>query len=190
MSVLSSLNEIKPGIVLLHNGEPYFVQWSNFLRMQQRKPVMRTKLKHLVSGKVLEISFKPGDRVESADLARKKVNFLYHNHEGAHFMDNESYEQFALGDDVLGEQVRFLKEGLEVQVLIFNDQPITAELPPKIEYTVTSTPPGVRGDSAQGRVTKEATCENGLIVKVPLFVKEGDVIRVNTETGEYVERVE
>jgi len=105
-------------------------------------------------------------------------------------MDNESYEQFSFADDTIKEKVPYLKEGLEVHILKFNGSPINVELPPKIELKVTTADPGVRGDSAQGSVMKEATCENGLVIRVPLFVKEGDVVRLSTETGEYVERVE
>lgn len=184
------MTDIKPGVVLLYNGEPYVVQWSNFMRMQQRKPVMQTKMKHLVSGKVIEYSFKPGETIEEADLERVRVNFLYHDHEGSHFMDNESYEQYNLSDATLGDKVKFLKEGMEAQILKFNDNPINVEIKPKIELKVTSAPEGVRGDSAQGSVMKEIILENGLAIRAPLFVKEGDIVRVSTDTGEYLERVE
>lgn len=190
MAILSSMTDIKPGVVLLYNGEPYLVQWSNFMRMQQRKPVMQTKMKHLVTGKVIEYSFKPGETIESADLERIRVNFLYHDHEGSHFMENENYEQFSFSDELLGTKAKFLKEGMEVQILKFNGNAINVDLPPKVEFKVTSAPPGVRGDSAQGSVMKECILENGLMVRTPLFVKEGDVVKVSTETGEYVERVE
>lgn len=184
------MTDIKPGVVLLYNGEPYLVQWSNFMRMQQRKPVMQTKMKHLVSGKVIEYSFKPGETIESADLERIRVNFLYHDHEGSHFMENENYEQFSFSDELLGTKAKFLKEGMEVQILKFNGNAINVDLPPKVEFKVTSAPPGVRGDSAQGSVMKECILENGLMVRTPLFVKEGDVVKVSTDTGEYVERVD
>lgn len=190
MSILSSMTEIKPGVVLLYNGEPYVVQWSNFMRMQQRKPVMQTKMKHLVSGKVIEYSFKPGETIEAADLERIRVSFLYHDHEGSHFMENENYEQFSFSDELLGVKAKFLKEGMEVQILKFNGNAINVDLPPKVEMKVTSAPPGVRGDSAQGSVMKECILENGLMVRTPLFVKEGDVVKVSTDTGEYVERVD
>lgn len=190
MAILSSMTEIKPGVVLLYNGEPYVVQWSNFMRMQQRKPVMQTKMKHLVSGKVIEYSFKPGETIEEADLERIRVNFLYHDHEGSHFMENENYEQFTFADTTLGDKVKFLKEGMEVQILKFNGNAINVDLPPKVEFKVTSAPPSVRGNSAQGSVMKECILENGLMIKAPLFVKDGDIVKVSTDTGEYVERVE
>lgn len=190
MSVLPNLNSIKPGVVILRNGEPYIVQWSNFLRMQQRKPVMQSKLRHLVTGKVLEVSFHPGESVEEADLERVKANFLYHDHEGSHFMDNVNFEQFSFSDETLGDKKNFLKDGMEVEILKFNGNPINLAIAPKVQLKVTSAPPGVRGDSAQGGVMKEVTLENGLIIKAPLFIKEGDMLVVNTDTGEYVERAE
>jgi elongation factor P len=190
MPVLPNLNSIKVGLVILYDGAPYTVQEANFVRMQQRKPVMQTKLKHLVTGNTLEYSFKAGEKVETAELDRNKASFLYADHEGAHFMDNESYEQFSLDDAVIGDKKKFIKDGTEVLVSKFNGIPITIELPPKIEMTITDAPPGIKGDSAQGRVMKEATLENGTTVKVPLFVNTGDMIRINTDTGDYVERVE
>ena len=188
--VLPNLNSIKVGLVILYEGEPYIVQTAHFVRMQQRKPVMQTKMKHLVTGQTLEYSFKPGDKVETAELDRSKASYLYADDAGVNFMDSASYEQFALDIAVLAGQQRFLKEGSDVVVLRFNGKPIAIELPPKMEYRITSAAPGRTGDSAQGKVMKDAILENGMTIRVPLFVQEGDVIRVNTETGDYVERVE
>ncbi len=190
MPVLPTLNSIKVGLTILFHNEPYIVQTANFVRMQQRKPVMQTKLKHLITSRVVEYSFKAGESVETADLERIKANFLYKDAEGAHFMENANYEQYTFTAEQLGTQMGFLKDGMEVDILLFNDAAITVALPPKFELKVTSTPDGARGDSAQGRVLKDATMENGLMVRVPIFVKEGDTIRVSTETGEYSERVE
>ena len=188
MSVLPSLNSIKVGLIILYNGEPYQVQIANFVRMQQRKPVMQTKLKHLVTGKVLEYSFKPGEKVEEAELEKHKANFLYRDLQGIHFMDQESYEQFDITATTVGESINLIKEGTEVMVLVFNGSPIAVELPKKVELKVTSAPPAVKGDTA-GNVTKLVTVETNAQIATPLFVKEGDIIRVNTDTGQYVERV-
>lgn len=187
--MISTLNDIKKGLVVTINNEPYLVLEAKFLRMQQRKPVMQTKLKNLINGKVLENNFKPGDRIEEADIAKKKVNYLYHDQSGYHFMDNENYEQFFVPVETIGEPAQFLKEGVAVEAVYFNNQPISIQLPPKIDLKVTSAAPGVRGDTAQGKATKPITLETGLTINAPLFVKEGDTIRLNTETGEYVERV-
>ena len=187
--MISSLNDIKQGLAINYNNEPYLVMESNFVRMQQRKPVMQTKLKNLISGKVLEYSFKAGEKVEEADLVRKKVNYLYKSGEEYNFMDNDSYEQFSLSSEQIGKKGFYLKDGTEVTLLFFNEVPINLEIPPKMNFKVTSAPPGVKGDSAQGRVNKLAILENGMEIGVPLFVKENDIIKINTETGEYVERV-
>jgi elongation factor P len=184
----STLNDIKVGLVINYEGEPYIVLEAHFVRMQQRKPVMQTKMRHLITGKVLEISFKPGDRVETADLARKKVSYLYRETDQFHFMDGETFEQFSLPKSLIGGKSDYLKDGETVDVLYYNDKPMNLELPKKVELKVIETEPGARGDTAQGAVLKPAKLETGATLNVPLFVKEGDIIRVNTERGEYVER--
>lgn len=187
MSTLPSLNSIRVGITLLYNGEPFQVQTAQFSRQQQRKPVMQTKMKSLITGKVLEINFKPGDTLEEADLEKRKANFLYRDDRGVYFMDSESYDQFSLDTDLLGERALLLKEGTTVDIVTFEEKPISVSLPPKIDLHVTSAPPGIKGDSA-GSVTKHVTLETGLVVQAPLFIKEGDVLRINTDTLTYVER--
>ena len=119
MSVLGSLNDIKQGIAVNYNGEPYLVVHAKFVRMQQRKPVMQTKMRNLINGKILEYSFKPGDRVETADITQKKVNFLYAAGMEYVFMDGETFEQFSFDKDKLGDQINFLKEGIEVKLMLF-----------------------------------------------------------------------
>ncbi|PIS05197.1 MAG: elongation factor P [Candidatus Buchananbacteria bacterium CG10_big_fil_rev_8_21_14_0_10_42_9] len=186
---INTLNDIKQGTNVLYQGEPYIVVEAKFVRMQQRKPVMQTKLKNLISGKVVEYNFKAGETVEEANLSRTKANFLYADDSGFNFMDETSYEQFSLDADVIGDKKDFLKEGNQIDVLNFEDKPVSISLPAKINLKVTSAPEGVKGDTAQGRVTKTAELETGATVQVPLFIKTGDTIKINTETGEYVERV-
>ena len=188
MAILPSLNSIRVGVTILVNGEPYQVLTSNFVRMQQRKPVMQTKLRNLKNSKVLEISFKPGDTVEEAELEKRKASYLYKDDRGIYFMDAETYDQVMIDSDVLGDRSQLLQEGMVVDILFFNDAPLSISLPPKIDLKVTSAPPPIKGDSA-GNVTKNVTFETGLQLNVPLFVKEGDVVRINTDTLEYVERV-
>ncbi len=187
--MLSTLNDIKKGLNILQNGEPYVVMEAHFVRMQQRKPVMQTKLKNLINGKVAEINFHPGDRVEEADLQRKKVDYLYNDGENFHFMAQDDFEQFTISKENIATQIDYLRDGDKVDALYFNGNPVSISLPPKVELKVVSAPEGVKGNSAQGRVTKTAEMETGLKIQVPLFVKENDIIRINTDTGEYVERV-
>lgn len=187
--MLSSLNDIKKGLNILYEGEPYVVAEANFVRMQQRKPVMQTKMKNLLNGKVAQVNFHPGDRVEEADLMRKKADYLYNDGTSYNFMSQDDFEQFSIAKESVGDKVGYLKEGDKVDALYFNGNPVSVSVLPKVELKVVSAPEGVKGDSAQGRVTKAAEMETGITIQVPLFVKEGDIIRINTESGEYVERV-
>jgi elongation factor P len=187
MAILSSLNSIKAGLSILVDGEPYLVLWADFMRTAQRKPVMRTKLKNLINGKVMEKSFHPGDKVAEADLARGKASYLYKDDNNIYLMNSESFEQFSISLEQVGDKVKYLKEGSELEILYFNDNPITVALPIKLRLKVVTAPPGVKGDTA-GNVTKKVILENGLEVDTPLFVKEGDDIIINTDSGEYVER--
>jgi elongation factor P len=189
MATLSTLNDIKKGLNILHENEPYTVMEANFVRMQQRKPVMQTKLKNLINGKVAEINYHPGDRVEEANLQRKKVDYLYNDGDNYYFMSQDDFEQFSIERESIINQVGFMKDGDKVDALYFNGNPVSVKLQPKVEIKIVSAPDGVRGDSAQGRVTKLAELETGASINVPLFVKVGDIVRINTETGENVERV-
>jgi len=187
--MISTLNDIKKGLNVIQNDEPYVVMEANFVRMQQRKPVMQTKLKNLLNGKVAEVNFHPGDRVEEADLMRKKVDYLYNDGDNYYFMSQDDFEQFSIAKENIGDKAGFLKDGDKVDALYFNGNPVSVSLQPKVELKVVSAPEGVKGNSAQGRVTKVAELETGITIQVPLFVKGGDTVRINTETGEYVERV-
>jgi elongation factor P len=136
----------------------------------------------------MEYSFKFGERIEEADVSKESANFLYTDEAGTHFMNNETFETVDLPKETTLDQEKFLKEGLGVQILRFNNKPVSIELPIKIDYKVTEAPPGVVGNSG-GNVTKPVTVETGLVVNAPMFIKEGDIIRVDSRTGEYVERV-
>lgn len=181
------LNDLKLGTVILYNKEPFQVIWSNRMRTAQRKPVMQTKLRNVITGKVMEYSFKFGEKVEEADVTREKANFLYADEDGTHFMNNETFETVDMPKEVTQEQENFLKEGMEVQILRFNNKPVSIDLPIKVELKVTEAPPNVVGNSG-GSVTKPVTMETGLSVNVPMFIKEGDLLRIDTRSGEYVER--
>lgn len=181
------LNDVKLGAVVLMNKEPYQVIWSNRMRTAQRKPVMQAKLRNVISGKVMEYSFKFGEKVEAADVTREKATFLYADDDGTHFMNTETFETVDLPKEVTLEQEGFLKESMEVQVLRFNNKPVSIELPIKVELKVVDAPPSVVGNSG-GNVTKPVKMETGLMVNAPMFVKEGDILRIKTDTGDYVER--
>jgi elongation factor P len=182
------LNDLKLGKVISINDEPYQVVWNQHIKVARGGAVMKTKLKNLISGNTLEKSFNGSDNITEADITRRKANFLYKQEDDFHFMDNESFEQFQFSQDSLGDLIKYLIEGQEVDVLVFNDRPVSIALPTKVTLEVKSAPEGIKGNSA-GAVTKTIILENDLEIRTPLFVKSGDKVVVNTETGEYVERV-
>lgn len=182
------ISDIKLGAILLFNNEPMQIIWSNRMRTAQRKPVMQTKLRNVITGKVIEYSFKFGEKIEEADVSRERANFLYADEMGTHFMNNETFETVDFAKEITESQEQFLKEGMEVQILRFNDKPVSLELPIKVDLKVTESPPGVVGNSAGG-VTKSITLETGLQVQAPMFIREGETVRIDTRTSEYVERV-
>ena len=150
--------------------------------------LVRLKMRNLLTKAVFDKTFKAGDKFKEPDLALVPASFLYADNEGGHFMDQESYETHTFNADMLGDALDFLTEGLIVQIQKFNGNPIAIQLPQHVELTVTYTEPGARGDTASGNVTKPAKLETGIEVKVPLFIKEGEKIRVSTETREFASR--
>ena len=182
------MNDLKLGVVISWEGQPWVIQYTQHVQMGRGSAVLRTKIKNLIDGRVQEQTFKGGDKIERADLSRSQAQLLYPEGEHFVFMDNKSYEQFFLPADVVGGLARYVKEGSDVDMLSFEGKPVSISLPTKVELKVAETEPGVRGDTAQGSVTKPAKLETGHTLQVPLFVKPGDVIRVNTETDTYVER--
>ena len=183
-----NLSDIKTGKAITLNGEPYFVTFHQHSKTGRAGAVLRTKLRSLKTGTVLDKTFQGADKIEEAEITKAKAQYLYREGDNFFFMDNASYEQFLLPKSVLGDSVKFLTENTEVTILNYNNQPINIELPVKMEFRVTEAPPAIRGNTADGG-TKQVTLETGIKVNTPLFIKEGDVLRINTETGEYVERV-
>ncbi|MEK7618114.1 MAG: elongation factor P [Patescibacteria group bacterium] len=181
------LNDLKIGTIILWEGQPVQVIWSNRMRTAQRKPVMQTKLRNVITGKVYEYSFKFGESIDEADVAREKANFLYADGEGTHFMNNETFETVDIAKKITESQEKFLKEGMEISILRFNNKPVSIELPIKVELKVVEAPPDTKGNSA-GKITKLVKMETGLMVDAPMFIKEGDLLRIDSRSGEYVER--
>ncbi len=182
-----SLTEIKVGTVITINGEPYVVVKSEHHKVARGGATLKTKLKNLISGSIMERTYQGNDRAEEADVQKRKATYLYKDDQFAHFMDTETFEQYSLEVENLGGKERFMKDGIEVIVLHFEGKPMTVELPIKVELKVTSAPPGVRGNSA-GNVSKTAELETGATITVPMFVETDDIIRINTDTETYVER--
>jgi len=182
-----NFNEIKTGKVIKVNGEPFVIIKTDHHKMGRGGAVLKVKCRNLVSGNMLEQTFQGVEKAEEADTETKKANFMYKDKDEANFMDNASYEQFSLSLETIGDSAMFLKEGTDVDVLYFESRPVSISLPIKMEFRVVSAPPGVKGNSA-GNVNKQAEIETGAKINVPMFINEGDVIRINTDTGEYVER--
>ncbi len=185
-----AFNEIKLGKVVKWNDAPYIITKTEHSKQARAGAVLRVKMKNLLTGAVIENTFQGSDKAEEADLERgQKAQYLYKDEDNAYFMDQESFEQFGLPTDQIETQLMYLSEGENVLYMSFEGKPVGLDLPPKVTLRVTEAPDGVKGDSAQGRVMKTATLESGYEFQVPLFIKEGDLVKVNTETGEYVERV-
>jgi elongation factor P len=188
MAILS-YNEIVQKKVIVYNNEPYKVLSSHVFRMQQRKPVNQTKLQHLVSGKVIEISFHQNESVPEADIERMAATYLYTNKGESWFCEEGNPKnRFSFAEDAVHEKVQWLKQNSPVECLVFDEKPVTLEIPIKVDLKVTEAAPAVKGDTVSGG-NKQVTLESGASVQTPLFINEGDVLRINTELGEYVGRV-
>ncbi len=189
MSVLS-YNEILPKKVIIFNDEPYVVVSSHVFRKQQRKPVNVTKLKSLKSGRVVEYSFHQNENAEEAELEKKMITFIYEQ-KGEywfHEVGNKS-QRFALSGDLIGPAAKYMKANTDVEALVYDEEIIGVSLPIKVELKVTEAMPAVKGNTAQGAL-KDVTLETGAHIMVPMFINEGDIISINTETENYVERME
>lgn len=182
-----SLSDIKTGKNIVLNEEPYTVMYHEHSKTGRAGAVLRTKLKNLRTGAVLDKTFQGYDKVDEAEVIKTKAQYLYRDGNEYYFMDNENFEQFFLSADVLKETVSYLIEGTEVDILHFADSPINIDLPIKMKLRVVEAPPGVRGDTVSAG-TKTVTLETGKKVNTPLFVDTDDYIIVNTQTGEYVSR--
>jgi elongation factor P len=185
---MPSTSDFRPGLVIKYNNELWTVVEFQHVNPGNWRAFVRTKLKNLKSGKVLENRFRAGEAIEIVRIERKEYQFLYRDAAGYVFMDKENYEQLTVDESQIGDGAHFLRDGESVDIL-FNGNEITGiELPITVDLSVRETVPGVKGDSANPG-TKPATVETGATVNVPLFISSGDVIRIDTRTGEYIERV-
>lgn len=187
---LIGANELKRKMLIGIEGQPYVVLDVFFASPTARgaATMVRTKLRHLLTGAVLEKSFRSNEKFEEPDVELVPASYLYSDGDGYHFMDEKSFEQFAFPADEVGSDRNYLKEGQTLQVLKYNGQAVSLQLPQYVELEIVSTELGQRGDTASGGATKNATVETGLVVKVPLYMKEGEVVRVSTQTGEVAGR--
>ncbi len=189
MAILS-YNEITLKKIIEYNNEPFEVLASHVFRKQQRKPVNQTKLKGLKSGKMLEISFHQSETVPEADIEKKEFVYVFKNRGEVWFHEEGNpKDRFSLPEEQVHNELQFIKEKTVVTALLWNEEIIGIKVPVKVELVVVEAPPAVKGNTAQGG-SKQVVLETGATISTPLFINEGDIVRVNTNTGEYVERVE
>lgn len=189
MAVLS-YNEILPKCIINYNNEPYEVLSAHIFRMQQRKPVNQTKLRQLVGGKVLEIAFHQNETVTEADVGKMQAQYLYTNRGESWFAEEgNAKNRFSFLEEIVHDKVQWLVPNTSVEVLTYEEKPMTIKIPVKVELAVKDAPPAVKGNTVSGG-TKLALLATGAKVNVPLFINTGDIVRINTDSGEYTERVE
>ncbi|BDC35027.1 elongation factor P [Candidatus Dependentiae bacterium Noda2021] len=184
-----STSDFRKGCKILFRDQPYMVVDFQHVKPGKGGAFVRTKMKNMLTGLMHEETFRSGEKFPSPDLAYRQMQFLYEQDGLYDFMDQESFEQISLNKDQVEEVLDYLKEQVIYTVLYFGERPIAVTPPLHMEFMVKETPPGVKGDTAQGGATKPATLETGKVIQVPLFVNEGDSIKVDTRTGDYIERV-
>lgn len=183
-----STNDVRPGMALnLPDGLFQVVEYQH-TKPGKGKAFVKMKLKNLDTGSLVERTFRAGENVQDAKIDRRSFQYLYKDDMGFHFMDAETYEQMTVSTELIGDAASFLREGMEVQLPVFEANPIGIDLQASVELEVTYAEPGVRGDRVSG-ATKPVTVETGLVVQAPLFIEQGDVIKVDTRSGEYITRV-
>jgi len=183
--------DFKRGLAILVEGQPYVILEYSVQTPSARgaATLVRSRVRHVITAQVLDMTFKSGEKFEEPDLERRKINFMYGDGDEYHFMDEQSYEQFHLGSEALGDATRWLSEGVSLRSIVFEGRVVGVELPQFVEFEVTETGPGGRSDMASGKVTKEATLANGTTIRVPVYLAVGERVVVDTTTGEFVKRV-
>lgn len=184
-------SDFKKGLAIQVEGIPYVIMEFSVQTPSARgsATLVRIKGRNVITGQVLDMTFKSGDKFEEPDLERRKINFMYSDGDDYHFMDEESYEQFHMRREALGETVQWLREGVTLRSIVFQSRVVGVELPQFVEMKVVETGPGGRSDMASGKVTKPATLENGTEIRVPVYLDAGESVIVDTGTGEFVKRV-
>jgi len=183
-----STSDFRNGLKIEIDGSPFVIVYFQHVKPGKGGAFVRTKIKNILNGKTVDKTFRAGEKVGEPDVEERKMQFLYNDGENCIFMDTQTYDQIPITDDVIGDGLKFLLENAEVGVLFWKGAPVNIELPSFVEIVVQHSDPGVKGDTSSG-VTKPATLETGAVLQVPLFIKEGEKIRVDTRTGEYCERV-
>lgn len=184
-----STSEMKGGLKIIVEGQAYSIVSNEAVKPGKGQAFNRVKIKNLITGRVIEKVFKSGDKADLADVVEASMRMLYREPTGVVFMDDATYDQTTIANEKIGDVNQWLKEDLVYDVVFLNNEPITVEPPTFMELVITDTSPGVRGDTASGRVLKPAILETGAKIQVPIFVEQGEKVKVDTRTGEYVSRV-
>ncbi|GAB4236663.1 MAG: elongation factor P [Chlamydiales bacterium] len=185
-----STNEFKPGLKLELDGQPFAIVSNEFVKPGKGQAFNRVRLRNLLTGRVIERTFKSGDKAEVADVNETEMRMLYRDTTGFVFMCDETYEQETIPFEAVGDTEQWMKEDIVYGILFYKGNPVSVEPPTFMELRITETAPGVRGDTASGRVLKPAILETGAKTQIPIFVEEGEIIKVDTRTGEYVSRAQ
>lgn len=185
---MPSLSEFRRGMAIMFNDEIYLITEYQHVKPGKGGAFIRTKLKNFKTGRVIDNTFRPTDKMEAVRLEAKEMQYVYNDGISFYFMDMETYDQIPIPEDLVGDSARFIKEGMTAKLLFHGETPMSVELPTTVDLEVTESEPAVRGDTA-GNLTKEVTVETGAKLQVPPFIKQGDVIRVDTRDGSYVSRV-
>ncbi|KKP59550.1 MAG: Translation elongation factor P [Candidatus Magasanikbacteria bacterium GW2011_GWC2_34_16] len=185
---MAATSEIRKGVVIKSNGDLFVVVEFQHINPGKGAAFVRTRMKSLATGKVMENTYKTSESVDIVQVQFQTMQYLYKAGENFAFMDTSSYEQIEMSGDLIGDEAKYLKEGVECIIGLYEGRAVSIQIPKKIQYKVVEAPPAVRGDSASGNVTKEIVLDNGLHIYAPIFIKEGEEILVNTETGEYSAR--
>lgn len=183
-----STSEFKQGVKLEIDGNPYTIVSNEFVKPGKGQAFNRVKLKNLLSGRVIEKTVKSGDKFEVADILETEMRMLYKESDGAIFMDDSTFEQLKIPNDVIGKTMQWLMEDIVYGLLIYKGNPVAIEPPTFVEMKIVDTAPGARGDTASGRVLKPAKTESGAEIQIPIFIDQDEVVKVDTRTGEYVSR--
>lgn len=185
---MASTTDFRNGLVIKFDGDLYTMVEFQHVKPGKGGAFVRTRLKNIKTGRVIDHTFRSGEKVEDVRLEKKPMQYLYGSEDEFVFMDNNTYDQISCPENVIGEASRFIKEGMNVEILFHGKEPIGVDLPIFVELEITKTDPGIRGDTASGG-SKPATLETGFVIQVPLFLEEGEKVKVDTRSGSYVERV-
>ena len=185
---MATTSDLRVGTIIKYNGELHTVVSVEHRTPGNLRAFYQVKMRNLINGKMIENRFRSGEEVQIERLEQKNFQFLYKDGDDYYFMDNETYDQTHLGEDIVGEQGHFLKAGQNIQINFHDGNALSMDMPPHVELKVISAPPGIKGNTATN-VTKQVTVETGAIINAPLFINEGDLIKVDTRTSEYLERV-